>query len=274
MSERRPGFYREDDLPAPVPIWHEFMAGFEWMALRWSPVYYGVGVPRGDGSPVVLVPGFLGTDSYLLELYGWLGRIGYRPYLSQIGRNAECLDIMGARLLQTIEQAYAGALRKVHVIGHSLGGALARSVAARRPDRIASVIALAAPFRGLRSAHPMALSAADRVRTRIVREQSHQVRPGCYTGSCMCDTVSVLRARLSAAIPQTAVYTKADGIVDWRVCVNDDPGTDVEVLGTHTGMAVNPMVYQVIGDRLAGVGLASWPEPNEATRSRGDLETP
>ena len=99
-----PGFTR-DQRPAPVPIWREGLAGLDWLALRTSPVFYGCGVPRGDGSAAVLVPGFLGTDWYLLELYGWLARLGYRPYLSRIGRNAECLDLLSRRLLETVETA-------------------------------------------------------------------------------------------------------------------------------------------------------------------------
>jgi pimeloyl-ACP methyl ester carboxylesterase len=158
--------------------------------------------------------------------------------------------------LQTVEQAYGSTKRKVHLIGHSLGGVLARSVAARWPEQIASVIALASPFRGPRCAHPVALLAADRIRTRIVHEHSDRVQPGCYTGYCTCDTVSALKAPLSASIPQTSVYTKGDGIVDWRVCVNGDPETDVEVAGTHVGMAVNPAAYRVIGARLAGLPLS------------------
>jgi pimeloyl-ACP methyl ester carboxylesterase len=229
------------------------------MALWSSPVYYGWGVSPGDGSPVVVVPGFLGTDWYLLELYGWLWRVGYRPHLSDIGRNAECLDILSSRLCETVKQAYGGGQRKVHLIGHSLGGVLARAVAARWPEHIASVIALAAPFRGPRCAHPVALFAADRVRTRIVGEYGDQVQAGCYTGHCTCDTVSALRVPLPASIPQTAIYTKGDGIVDWRVCINGDPATDVEVAGTHVGMAVNPAAYRVIGARLAGLAPSARP---------------
>jgi len=97
--------FAPDQRPASVPIWRERLAGFDWLALRTSAVFYGCGVPRGDGAGVVLVPGFLGTDWYLLELHGWLARIGYRPYLSRIGRNAECLDLLSDRLLETVETA-------------------------------------------------------------------------------------------------------------------------------------------------------------------------
>ncbi len=234
-----PGFTR-DQRPAPVPIWREGLAGLDWLALRTSPVFYGCGVPRGDGAAAVLVPGFLGTDWYLLELYGWLARLGYRPFLSRIGRNAECLDLLSRRLLETATG------RPVHLIGHSLGGLLARSLAARRSELVASVVTLGSPFRGVRS-HPLVLAASDRVREQVRRED----RPDCYTGFCRCEAVTGLATAIPASVPQLAVYTKTDGIVDWRVCVNDDPATDVEVTGTHVALVANPGAYRAIARHLA-----------------------
>ena len=160
-----PGFTR-DQRPAPVPIWREGLAGLDWLALRASPVFYGCGVPRGNGSAAVLVPGFLGTDWYLLELYGWLARLGYRPYLSRIGRNAECLDVLSTAARDGRDGA-GRHQRRVHLIGHSLGGMLARSLAARRSELVASVVTLGSPFRGVRS-HPLVLLASDACASRCV----------------------------------------------------------------------------------------------------------
>lgn len=96
--------------------------------LHASPVYWGLGVPHGDGSAVIIIPGFLGTDLYLMELHAWLKRIGYRPYFSGIGVNAECPNLLiQRRLNQTIKKALKDTGRKIHLIGHSLGGVIARS---------------------------------------------------------------------------------------------------------------------------------------------------
>lgn len=241
------GFHR-DQRAASRPIWREAFIGLDWFALRSSPVYYGLGVPRGDGSAVIVVPGFMGTDLYLREMYYWLRRVGYRPYNSGIGWNAECISILVDRLSETISEAHAGTGGRVHLIGHSLGGILARSAAALQPDRIASVITLGSPFRGIQS-HPLVLAAAQRVRARI-RRQSGEYQPGCYTGYCGCDAVRVLQRDLPSSIRQTAIYTKSDGIVDWRVCLSDDPNRDFEVGGTHVGLAFNASVYRLIAQRL------------------------
>jgi triacylglycerol lipase len=254
ISSATPYFHR-DERPAAVPIWREALAGLEWAALRASPIFYGCGVPRGDGAPVVVVPGFLGSDLYLLDLHGWLGRIGYRAYLSRIGRNAECLDLLVDRLFATVEQAHADTDRPVHLIGHSLGGMLARAAAVRRPERIASVITLGSPFRGIRS-HPLVMRATTAVRARL-RRQGRQ--PDCYTGHCRCDSVSALQSL--PPVPQIAIFTRTDGIVDWRACVNDDPATDFEVPGTHVGLVFNPVVYQLIATRLAATAARSAPDP-------------
>jgi triacylglycerol lipase len=246
-------YFDVEERPASVPIWREALSGFEWLALRTSPVLYGYGVPRGDGAPVVVVPGFLGSDFYLLELNFWLGRIGYRPFLSRIGRNAECLDVLVGRLLDRVDEARASTGRPVHLIGHSLGGMLARSAAVRRPDLIASVITLGSPFRGIRS-HRLVMQAASAVRARIRRAAQRDDRPDCFTTTCPCEAVAALQTPLPSAIPQIAIYTKTDGIVDWRSCVNEDAEADVEVSGTHVGMAWNSRVYRIIAQRLASLG--------------------
>lgn len=219
--------------------------------LHIAPVYFGLGVPKGDGSAVILVPGFLGADFYLAELYLWLKRIGYTPYMSGIGWNADCLDKLTQKLRQTVAQARQGTGRPVHLIGHSLGGILSRSAAISRPQDIASVITLGSPFRGVRS-HPWVLRMAERIRLKISRQfDAGQRPPECYTSLCDCPAVSALQDALPDSVRQSAVYTKFDGVVDWQTCVNDDPNTDFEVTGTHIGLAFNHQVYSHIAKELA-----------------------
>src|ERR1022692_1585924 len=144
---RRP--LRDDKAASDLPIWQEALFGMEVLLLHAAPVYYGFGVPRGDNSAVVIIPGFLLTDLYLAEMYGWLARVGYQPYFSGIGINADCPNLLIRRqLIETIERARRQIGRKIHLIGHSLGGVLARSVAGDLPEDIASVITLGSPFRG------------------------------------------------------------------------------------------------------------------------------
>jgi triacylglycerol lipase len=245
-----PTYFHKDERSAALPLWREILAGLEWAALRTSPVFYGCGVPRGNGSAVVVVPGFLGSDGYLLELYGWLGRIGYRPYLSRIGHNAECFDIVLERLFDTIDAARGETGRRVHLVGHSLGGMLSRAAAVRRPERIASVITMGSAFRGTRC-HPLVLSAVSATRVRIRSRETGRIHRECFTLGCGCAAVGAIQTRLPASVPQIAIYTRTDGVADWRFCINDDPQTDFEVLGTHVGLAFNPAVYRLIATHLS-----------------------
>src|SRR5690349_1042591 len=132
---------RREHQGVPLPIWSELLVGVELFFLRISPVYWGCGVPRGDGSAVVLIPGFMGTDLYLGPFRSWLRRIGYETYYSGIGLNAECPNLLiRQRLNATVEKAHRATRKRVHLIGHSLGGVLARATASQMPARVASVI--------------------------------------------------------------------------------------------------------------------------------------
>jgi hypothetical protein len=75
---------RGESQAVSLPIWQELLAGVELLSLRLSPVYWGMCVPRGDGSAVVVIPCFLGSDIYLAEMRLWLNRINYRSYTSNI----------------------------------------------------------------------------------------------------------------------------------------------------------------------------------------------
>lgn len=254
MASSRSGVRKEYE-SAPLPIWQELLVGVEMVYLRVSPVYWGFGIPRGDGSAVVVIPGFLLTDLYLAELRAWLSRIGYEPYHSGIGLNAECPNLLlQHRLKATIEKASRATNRKVHLVGHSLGGVLARAAASQMPDLVASVITMGSPFRGV-TVHPSILRAAEMVRGQILEHHGKGVLPNCYTGACTCAFLESLTEKIPKSVAQTAIFTKSDGIVDWQVCRTGKPSIDFEVSATHMGLVFNPSVYDILAHRLAG----SWP---------------
>ena len=250
MAKRRKYLEEEFESSASLPLWREALLGIDWLSLRISAVYLGIGIPHGDNSAVLIIPGFMGSDQYLGDMYGWLGRIGYQPYLSGIGRNADCPEVLTMRLRETIDRAYQESGGKVHLVGHSLGGVIARGAATRWPHLIASVTTMASPFRGVR-VHPFVLQTAFLVRGRIrQRRNGPSVMPNCYSGECACEFVTSVRVNFPASMPKLAIYTTTDGVVDWRCCINED-GTDVEVPGTHVGLAFNPQVYRHIANFLA-----------------------
>lgn len=232
---------------ADTPLWREALVGLDYARLKLSPVHLGIGVNKGDKSPVVVVPGFLGNDLYLAELYFWLWRIHYKPYMSKIGHNAECPNVLTHRLVKTVEKAYTKTGRRVHLVGHSLGGVLSRAAASQVPEKVASVITLGSPFRGVRVS-PIIIKAYDAVHRKILRGTPQD--ENCYTLNCSCGFMYNLAKEFPDYIPHTSVYTKTDGVVDWETCVDGDSKADVEVSGTHTGLVWNPDVYKIIASRL------------------------
>lgn len=245
-------------LPAgELPIWRECFGALEAALLRLAPVYYGLGVPQGDGSAVIVIPGFLGTDTWMAELYAWLHRLNYKPFFSGIGLNADCPHLLiRSQLNHVLDQALAETGRKVHIIGHSLGGLKSLALAAQRPEAVASVITLGSPLRD-DSAHPNVLRLAEAVRQSILQRYGSEVLPSCFTAQCSCDFVNCLKYELSATVKRTAVYTRTDSVVDWRYCVTGNRAVDVEVSGTHIGLIFNPSAYKVIADRLAAAHTLS-----------------
>ena len=242
--------FEKDIKSSALPIWVESLIGVDWVMLHISPVYFGFGVPKGDGSPVVLVPGFMGSDVYLYELYLWLSRIGYTPYLSNIGRNADCLNTLANKLTKTISKAHKETGKKVHLIGHSLGGILSRSAAIQNPKPVGSIITLGSPFRGVRS-HPWVLDMAEKIRRRIFAQQDNDKQPHCYTGYCDCAAVSALPHALPASILQSAIYSNIDRPFSFLFFFPPSSPKDFSVTSTHIGLVFNYQAYKLIAARLA-----------------------
>ena len=240
---------RDPDLrPLDTPIWRETLCGLDWLALRASPVYYGWGVERGNGEPVVVVPGFLASDVSLIELHAWLSRIGYRPYFSNVGRNADCPNHIASKLLQTIKQAYDETGQRVRLIGHSLGGMLSRSLALDFPEYVNLVVSMGSPFQDGARAHPSLVAATDSLRASD--KLGNNIKPSCFSGRCQCNFGMNMVAPEEYTVAHYAIYSRNDGVVDWEACREEDPALNDEVNCTHLGMAFHPGVYRALAGRL------------------------
>jgi pimeloyl-ACP methyl ester carboxylesterase len=235
---------------SPTPLWREALFPLDWLSLRASGVYWGFGVPHGEGEPVVVVPGFLATDTSLVELFWWLGRIGYRPRFSNIGRNADCPDHMASKLLETIQQVHEETGQRVRLIGHSLGGLLGRSIALGFPEYVSLVISMGSPFRDAGTAHPALVAATDALRGPAGRHVARNLKPSCFSPHCGCNFARQMTTPDDYEVAHYAIYSKKDGVVEWEKCAEEDPALNDEVGCTHLGMAFHPGVYRVLARRL------------------------
>lgn len=196
--------------------------------------------PRGDGHPVMVLPGFITTDSSTRVLRRFLDGLGYDTHPWMLGRNLGPLAIGedAERLVARLEQVHDQAGRKVSLVGWSLGGVMARLVSRRRPDLVRQIVTLGSPIAG----HPRSTNAW---RT-YQRLTGHRI-DGANVRELMAESSE------APPVPSTAIYTRGDGVVAWRNCREPESGTtdNIEVPGSHCGLGFNALVLHAVADRLA-----------------------
>lgn len=249
-------------MTAAIPVSWWIRARFQARALarEFGPVL-GVGrralyrhpvwtVPARDGAGVgvVVVPGFGGSDPSMGLLRRWLRRRGYRPIGASLSLNLGCSADLVARLEQRVIEHARRTGGPVVLLGHSRGGWLGRLVAVRRPDLVRGLIMLGSPVldpldaRGL---GPLLVRGLVRLSALGVRGLLDRE---CLDGHCRDATLHGLAAPLP--VPAVAIYSRDDGVVGWESC--RDPGAEwVEVSSSHTGMGIDPELYQHLVPRLA-----------------------
>lgn len=201
--------------------------------------------PRGDGSPVLVVPGFGAGDGSTVVLRRYLKAIGYEVHGWELGTNRgnvpELIPQVTERAVSTAEAAG----RSVHLVGWSLGGYLSREAARQRPDLVADVITYGSPVIGGPKYTATAVS----------------YRRAGYDLDAIEATVEE-RNNVPIQVPITAIYTRTDLVVDWRACIDrSSPIVEhVEVSTTHLGLGFCPEVYRIVAQSLAA-GSAGPPDP-------------
>jgi len=237
--------------------WGTHLREVRWQAelarLLADPVWRGTGLPRGDGAPVLLIPGFLAGDQSLSVMAAWLRKVGHRPKRAGISFNVACSDLAVDRLSKVLLHANLSSGRKVAIIGHSRGGHFARALAVRHPEQVAQVISMGSgldqPFD---ISEPTRL-AVDGVRRVIARRDPERAALGCFTHACLCRYAADYRAPFPESVPLTSLYSKGDGVVRWRACIVPYARC-VEVQGSHIGLAFNRYAYREIAATLAPAG--------------------
>ncbi|MCW2957221.1 MAG: hypothetical protein JWP18_24, partial [Solirubrobacterales bacterium] len=190
--------------------------------------------PRGDGGPVIDIPGWRAPEASGAPLRAYLRRLGHDARGWGMGTNLGDPGRDARRLSAQVRELAAQHGRPVALVGWSLGGVIAREVARAHPDAVSRVITYGTPVLG--PAHTIGASSYD---ADGLRRVSAMVRHR--------DTRRPIR------VPITAILSRRDGIVSWRACV-DRTSPDVEhleVASTHLGLGIDPDVWRIVADRLA-----------------------
>jgi triacylglycerol lipase len=234
------------------PLLGEARFGFEFAALIADT---GLHPPRRTpgASPVLLVPGFMAGDASLVVLRSWLRLRGHPVAMSGIRVNVDCAERAVTRLQDQLRTFASSSGESVIVIGQSRGGMLARCLAVREPELVAGLVTLGSPM-----LDQLAVSAPVLRMVRSVAMLASLGVPGtfsrrCAEGECCALFRRDLIATLPAGVNATAIYSRSDGIVDWRACLDPD-AERVEVSSSHCGMAVNAEVYRVLERVLVASG--------------------
>ena len=213
----------------------------EFSALIRDPVFRGRGVPEGDGRPVLLIPGFLAGDWALRVMHAWLGRVGYRSYLSGILLNVQHSEKLISGLRSRVVEIEKETGSRVTLVGHSRGGLLAKVLAQRRPNIVEQVIALGSPLADWTDLAAITHHAVGVVRTANELAYGRRLNAeGRFTYDL----------KLTPAVPTTSIYTRSDDVVNFRSCLRPDIPA-LPVWGTHNGLVVNPEVFRLLGRLLA-----------------------
>ena len=194
--------------------------------------------PRGDGRGVLVLPGLLADDISTRPLRRFLRRLDHRVYGWGLGRNVgptrEVVDGLPRRLQHIADRTG----ETVSLVGWSLGGILAREVARRNPELVQQVITLASPYMGDESTPSRA-------------DAAYRRRASQHSGTGNAEARE--RTRRPIPVPSTSVYSRTDGIVHWRACIEPETAThqNVEVRASHLGIGADPAVLWLLADRLA-----------------------
>ncbi len=220
--------------PSPLLMLAEGRAFWETGAtlMMWPWLQFA---PRGDGHPVLVLPGLVASDISTRLLRRYLRGRGHDVHGWGLGNNFGPRPGVEAAMVARLQALHDKEGRKVSLVGWSLGGVFARLLASRHPHLVRDVVTLGSPFAG----SPRATNA-----WRVYEMVS---------GQSSRDPERMRHISPVPPVPTTSIFSRSDGVVAWQ-CSVDRPGPqneNIEVLASHVGMGTHPAVLYALADRLA-----------------------
>ena len=216
------------------------------MALLPASLPLRMNAPAGDGHPVLLVPGFMASESSLVALKLFLQNKGYDVHTWGLGRNMGFRSKHANALPQKIRYLHHVTGKKVSLVGWSLGGVFSMYGAQQALDCVRCVITLGSPVSvdAAGSQSPNAIKALYRLVSHRLGASAHVMQPRAKD----------MRERRRLAIPTSCLYSLSDGVVPpQEATIDGDPALheNIRIAGSHIGLGFNGIVLAVVADRLA-----------------------
>ena len=237
-------------LPHIPPIYREGRFPLEAASLVRDPVFRGEGVPRGEGRPVLLVPGFMAGDGSLAVMTHWLRDLGYRTKSAGIRLNVNCSEVACKGIEERLECLTERYGQRVAIVGQSRGGLLARALAVTRPDLVSGIVTLGSPLRSMFAIHPLVAAQVGVVSLIGMAGRAGFFRFACLNGDCCERFRDTMHAPFPDDVRFVSIYSRSDGIVNWRACLDPDADEHVEVQASHCGMSMHAATYRAVGQAL------------------------
>lgn len=195
-------------------------------------------LPKGDGHGVLVLPGFMASDTSTAPLRSLLASLGYDTVGWNLGRNVQVDNARIAAMMACVDTLHERTGGKISIVGWSLGGVFARELAKLAPEKVRQVVSLGSPISDDRN-H----TNARRLFEYLNGREPEPLRSGNFR-----------ELAKAPPVPTTSILTKADGVVHWRGSVQADDHAqceNIEVYASHVGLGVNPAVVYALADRLA-----------------------
>lgn len=218
-------------------------AALEFGALQASWPVIKQTLPKGDGHPVLFLPGFMTSDVFTAPLQSRVAERGFKVYGWENGFNMGFDEKTAEHLKKRLKEIYdENGGQKVTIVGHSLGGIFARELAREFPDMVRGVITMGTPFGKMDDP------------AEATSEHLNKLYEFFNPDSVHKDMEDIgARGLTPPAVPTTSLFSRDDGVVNWKHTLNPacPEAENIEVYGSHMGMTVNPLTIAAVVDRLA-----------------------
>ena len=210
----------------------------EWSSMFWLYPF----IPKhktNTTKPVLLMPPYLGNDNSTRFVRKYLKSVGFKTYKWDLGVNMINSKSI-PKLVEKLDEIFEKHQEKVSLVGWSGGGIFAKIIANRHPEKVEQLITIGSPVWGLKNMKAPVIKSLEFLRGQKLRERNEKF---------------IKELEEIPNVPITCVYTKTDGLIPWKNCMEAETYRkdikNIEVFGSHCGMGANATILLTVANALS-----------------------